>query len=293
MVGAGRRLHARSARGGRALHQHREPHGVRATRALRRPSEPRAVARDRMEGDGAAHVDLQAAPRRQVPRRHALHRRRRRVLVRPLARVGLDLQALREPGGQREEDRRLHGGVHHAGAESGDGGDGDEHPHHEPRMVREAPHDEAAGFRAQRGDVLRAPHDGHRPVRPREIRGRREERLSEEPRVVGRRRGPLQRQHRYRGVPPHRESRHAHGGARLGPGRFRARSAGAGRAAPHEGSPAQGMDRRREPRDLPRPRPRARPAPVLRREGHAIPSRTGACAWRCTRRSTSRRSSAR
>ena len=60
------------------------------------------------------NLAVQAAPRRQVPRRHAVHRGGRRVLVRtaPLPRAPTSPSQLADgEGGQ--EDRRQHGRFHH------------------------------------------------------------------------------------------------------------------------------------------------------------------------------------
>ena len=98
----------------------REPHQQHQPARLRVPGRPRQEARHLIPALAESWKQVnpttwrvQAAPGRQVPRRHAVHRRRRRVQLRARARRHVAAPRLRERVGHPEEDRRLHRRVHH------------------------------------------------------------------------------------------------------------------------------------------------------------------------------------
>ena len=104
-AGAARRPRFRADRDGPALPQPvaeqlgAQPH-LRAPGRPGRAPAPDAGARRIVEGDRRHHLGVQAAPQRQVPRRLAVHRRRRAV----------QLRARAERRGQPVELRHLHQG---------------------------------------------------------------------------------------------------------------------------------------------------------------------------------------
>ena len=123
-------------------------------------------------------------------------------------------------------------------------------------------------FTGAGGDVHGAERDGHRAVHARLARARREERLQEEPQLVGAQgEGLLRRQRRRHRLHAGEDREHAHGGAARGQPRLRPRPAGAGHREAEAGQEHQGLRGPREPRHLPRHRPEPRRAAVLEREG--------------------------
>ena len=96
----------------------REPDQQYQPARLRVPARPRQEAgpdpgaRRIVDAGQSDHLALQAAPRRQVPRRHAVHRRRRRVQLRARARRDVAIARVRERLRNTEEDRRPHRRVH-------------------------------------------------------------------------------------------------------------------------------------------------------------------------------------
>ncbi len=107
-------------------------------------------------------VALQAAPRRQVPRRHAVHRRRRRVQLRARARRHVAAARLRQRVGHPEEDRRPDRRVHDQRPQPDRARAHRDDQHHEQGLVREEPRDEAAELHAEGGHDHRAPGERHR-----------------------------------------------------------------------------------------------------------------------------------
>ena len=131
-----------------ALHRHR--HACRGAEAhlrhagvVGRPAAARAVPRRELEPDRPDDLGVQAAPRRQIPRRQRLHRRGRQVLDRAHG----DLVGpqpdddLRAPRGARDHRRSPHDPCHDRGAVADPG----ERLH--PRVHRLAPR----GRRPERG----------------------------------------------------------------------------------------------------------------------------------------------
>ena len=213
---------------------------------------------------GEPHDDaLQAAPERALPRRHAVHRRRRRLHVPARALRHLELQALPRGREGSEEGRRPHRRHHHRRAGAGAHPAAHRSAHHEQGVVHEAQRAEAPGLQEQGRDLRLAQRQRHRPLHPAEPRGRREDGRGAQLQLVGQARGQRGRDrlpadqagfHAPRG-PPHRRDR------------LRARSAAAGHRPAQAGSEDQGGRGQREPHHLPRHGPVARRAPLLEREG--------------------------
>ncbi len=208
------------------------------------------------------------APRREVPRRHALHGGRRDLLLRAREdHAHRVLQALLERLGRRAPRGRPHGGVHHRQPQPDRAQHRRQHLRDEQALVREEQHGEAPGHPRSRGDLLGAQRQRHGSVHPRVARRGREDRLPEESRLVGNPRGPLRGQRGRSGIPAGHERAHAPRGAEVRRAGFRPRSAGAGHPASSRGCGAQGVGRRGDASDLPGLRPGARRVALLRREG--------------------------
>ena len=89
-------------------------------------------------------------PGRQVPRRHAVHRRRRRVQLRARARRHVAAARLLERRRHSEEDRRPDGGVHDQRPQPDRARAHRHHQHHVEGVVREEQVPEAAELRRRR-----------------------------------------------------------------------------------------------------------------------------------------------
>ncbi len=151
----------------------------------RQEAGPRARPRRIVDAGQSDHVALQAAPRRQVPRRHAVHRRRRRVQLRARARRHVAAARVRQRLGHPEEDRRPHRRVHDQRAQPDRARAHRDDQHHEQGMVREEPRDQAAELHAEGGDDHRAPGQRHRPLFAEVARARRQDGAGQESQLVG------------------------------------------------------------------------------------------------------------
>ncbi len=147
--------------------------------------EPAARARRIVDQGQSDDVALQAAARRQVPRRHAVHRRRRRVQLRARALRHVAAARLRQRVGHPEEDRRPDGRVHDQRPQSDRARAHRDDQHHEQGVVREEPRDEAAELHAEGGHDHRAPGERHRAVHAEDARARREDGARQESRTGG------------------------------------------------------------------------------------------------------------
>ena len=137
--------------------------------------------------------------------------------------------------GDAAQDRRLHRRVHHAGAQPGDARDARQQPlHDEQELVREEQRREDAGLHQQGGEPT--PSRNAMGTGPYILVSRepgREERLQEEPQLVGTQgeQGLLRRQRRRDRLHADQVRGHAHGGAPLRRPRLHPRPAGAGHRA--------------------------------------------------------------
>ena len=218
----------------RSLFAERKLHARHAGQRLRGADQARQGPEDhsrprRALGDGRADaLALPPAQGRQIPQRRGLHRRRRRVLRRAHVRSELRHQDPHPAGRhQGREGRRPHGRFHPAEPE----------PHSALRMGHLVHHVEEVGRGEQhrRGaarlrpvDELRgAQHQRHRPVHHHRASGRREDRVQEEPELVGQGRA----QHRRGDLHHDRQRRDARRRAALRRRRLDRSGAAAGRAA--------------------------------------------------------------
>ena len=149
--------------------------------------------------------------------------------------------------------------------------------------------DEAAELQGEGGHDHRARGQRHRTLHAGVAPARREDRAQEEPELVGHQ-GRLVRRQRRRGhLHADRVRRDARGGAHLGRGRPRQRSADAGRAAPGADAERQDHRRRREPHRVHRHGPGPRRTAVLQREGQEPVQGQARARRRCTQRDRHRR----
>ena len=174
---------------------------------------------------GAADVALQAAPGREVPRRLAAHRRRRRLLGPARPDADLADQQLRGRRRHGEEGRRVDGRVH-ARRGQPDLPRAPRHAlDHEQAVEREEQGHAAARLQEQGRELRRAQRQRHRAVHAGEPRAGHQDGLQAQPELLGQGRGqrPGSRLH------ADRQRRDAAGGAGLGRGRLRPRPGAARR----------------------------------------------------------------
>ena len=111
--GSRRHEHHRSAFAERESHQQYQFARLRHAGPARQGPEARAGARRVVAAGQSDDLALQAASGRQVPRRHAVHGRRRRLQLRACALRQFAIARVCQRFGDAEEDRRPDGRVHH------------------------------------------------------------------------------------------------------------------------------------------------------------------------------------
>ncbi len=213
------------------------------------------------------HLALHPAPGREVPRRHAVHRGRRDLHLGARLAPELAVAAVRDPGRQASQDRRLHGRVRAGQAEPGDARARDDHLRDEQGLGDEEQGRPAAGLQGQGGDVRVAQRQRHRTVDPRVARAGHTHRAEAQRRLVGHqgraRAGQRDRSDLHAGE----RRRDADGGAAVRAGGLRARPAAAGPPPAGGRQGDQGRPRPGEPGRLLRLRPEPRRTAVLQRQG--------------------------
>ena len=263
LVEPGRHPHHGPARPERGPEQLRVGPHLRAAGHARQGPEDRALPRHLVEGREPDRHAVQAAPGRQVPRRHALHRRRRGVLHRARARPDLQLLAVHAGHHRRAEGGRADRRDHHEGPQPGAPAAAHRGAHDEQGVGDQAQRAQAPGLQEQGGDLRLPQRQRHRPLRAEEPRGRREDGARPQLQLVGEDGGQRERDR----LPAHQAGRHAAGRPPLRRGRLRPRPAPAGHPAPEEGPEDQGGRGQREPHHLLRLRPVARRTAVRVGEG--------------------------
>ena len=245
---------------------------------------------NRVEAGQPDDLAVQAAPGRQVPRRHAVHRRRRRVQLRARALRHLAAQACTRtrPAFRRRSTTLPSSSRPTARTRSSSSTSVDQH--HDQGLVREEPGDEAAELHAEGGHDHRASGQRHGAVHAEDARAGREDGPREEPELVGDQGRSLRGQRRRGDLHANRLRRDARGRADLGRGRPRQRPAAAGRATARRRRPASRCSRARRTGSCSSVSTSTATSSCTRASRARTRSRTSACDRRSIRRSTSMRS---
>jgi len=181
------------------------PPDLRAADPARQEAREDPRPRHVLAGGGADALALPAAPRREVPRRVRLQRRRRRVLDQARARADLELRDLRRHRRRRRARRRPHGRRRHQDPRPDPARQVHLRVHDGQGVVREEQLDPPAEHARARGDVHRPQHQRHRPVPPDDARAGRAHRAGARGFLVGLAgQGPQRRQRDADDVPPDR-----------------------------------------------------------------------------------------
>ena len=264
---AGRSADRRSALAEREPHQPLLAGRARHARHARQQPEAGARAGDLVAAGEPHHLALHPAPGREVPRRHAVHRRRRDLHLGARLAPDLAVAPVCDPGRQAPQDRRLHRRVRAGQAEPGDARARDDHLRDEQGLGDEEQGRSAAGLQGQGGDVRVAQRQRHGTLDPRIARAGHPHRAEAQRRLVG-------RQGRARAWKRDRSDLHAgerrrdaDGGAAVRGSGLRTRSAAAGPPADGGRQDHQGPPRPGEPGRLLRLRPEPRRTAVLQRQG--------------------------
>ena len=179
---------------------------------LRQGLQGRAVAGHQLAADRADPVALQPAQGRELPRRRAIHRRRRRVLVRPHPpAAGHDADLCQRHQGS-EEDRRPHRRPHPRRTAADPAAQHHRLPHHEPLLGGQEQVRQRPGLQGPRGHLRVAQHQRHRSVHHQRLVARPADRDVRQPQVVGQE----GRQRRPRQLHPDQGRRDPHRGPALG-----------------------------------------------------------------------------
>ena len=206
-----RHEHHRPARTERKPHQQHQFARLRHADPARQGPEARAGARRVVAASESDHLALQAAAGGQVPRRHAVHRRRRRVQLRTRALRHFAAARVRQCLGHAEKDRRPHRRIHHHRTQSDRARARCNDLHHEQGMVRKESRDQAAELRAEGGHDHRAPGQRHRRIFAEIARTRHQDRAHQESQLVGHQGRIVHRQRRRSHLPADRLRRDAGG----------------------------------------------------------------------------------
>ena len=206
---------------------------------------------------------LQAAAERQVPRRHAVHRRRRGLLDQARAAAELRHQGLRQCDGRAEEDRQPHGRVQPERREPDLSAARQLDLHHEQGVGREEQGREDPRLQRRRAEFRCDQRQRHRPVHAGVAPARRQDRLQALRRLVGQARGQCAGCDLHADQEPLDPRRRAD----LGRARHGARPASDRHPAPAQHARREGDRWPREPHHLHRHGPGPRRAALQQRQG--------------------------
>ena len=144
---------------------HRDGAGLRATAERQLQARARTGARDLMADRGSPDLGVRAPPGRPLPRRHAVHRRRRGVQHRPCPGRGLWIQL--SPGQRRagRGGRPRHRPHHHEQAQCDAADAAPHHPHHVQGLGDAARGAHRRAVRRRAGDLRLAPCQRSGPFR--------------------------------------------------------------------------------------------------------------------------------